>query len=103
MKKDRKSDSIRNTPKYGANSSIIITDYDVIRQKFKVIKRVEVPRSEYSYDAAVNTIVELNDIYNPSWIFCDRGSGENFYIVRHMNYHFRYGNNEVTTYFKGAA
>jgi len=81
LKKGRKSDSIRNTPKYGANSSIIITDYDVIRQKFKVIKRVEVPRSEYSYDSAVNKIVELNDIFNPSWIFCDRGSGENFYIA----------------------
>lgn len=62
--------------KYGASSSIIILDYDVNRQKFKVIKRIEVPRAKYSYDAAVNLIVELNDQYNPSWIFCDRGSGE---------------------------
>lgn len=62
--------------KYGASSSIIILDYDVIMQKFKVIKRVEVPRGEYSYDNAINTIVELNDIYNPSFIFCDAGSGE---------------------------
>jgi replicative DNA helicase len=62
--------------KYGASSSIIILDYDVIRQKFKVIKRVEVARAEYSYDNAINTIVELNDIYNPSWIYCDRGAGE---------------------------
>ena len=52
-------------------------DYDVYSRKFKVIKRVEVPKAEYSYDAAVNLIVELNDIYNPSWIYCDRGSGEN--------------------------
>lgn len=44
--------------------------------KFKVIKRVEVPRSEYAYDAAVNLIVELNDQYNPSWIYCDAGAGE---------------------------
>ena len=62
--------------KYGASSSIIILDYDVIRQKFKVIKRVEVARGEYSYDNAVNTIVELNDIYNPAFIYCDAGSGE---------------------------
>ncbi|WP_133174919.1 terminase large subunit domain-containing protein [Heyndrickxia sporothermodurans] len=62
--------------KYGASSSILILDFDVIRQKFKVIKRIEVPRAEYSYDAAVNMIVELNDQYNPSWIYCDRGSGE---------------------------
>ena len=62
--------------KYGANSSILILDYDIKLGKFKVFKRVEVPRSEYSYDAAINTIVELNDIYNPSWIYCDAGSGE---------------------------
>lgn len=62
--------------KYGASSSIVILDFDIIRRKFKVIKRVEVARGEYSYDNAVNTIVELNDQYNPSWIFCDRGSGE---------------------------
>ena len=62
--------------KYGASSSIIILDYDVIMGKFKVIKRVEVGRSEYSYDNAINTIVELNAIYNPSFIYCDAGSGE---------------------------
>lgn len=62
--------------KYSASSSIVILDYDVIRKKFKVIRRVEVPRGEYSYDNAVNLIVELNDIYNPSWIYCDRGAGE---------------------------
>jgi hypothetical protein len=62
--------------KYGASSSIVILDFDVIYKKFKVIKRVEVPRGEYSYDNAVNTIVELNEIYNPSWIYCDRGAGE---------------------------
>lgn len=45
-------------------------------QKFKVIKRIEVPRSEYSYDTAVNLIVELNAQYNPSWIYCDAGAGE---------------------------
>lgn len=48
----------------------------MIRQKFQVIKRIEVPRSEYSYDAAVNLIVELNDQYNPAFIYCDAGAGE---------------------------
>lgn len=62
--------------KYGASSSIIILDFDVIRGKFKVIKRVEVPRGEYSYDNAVNKIVELNEQYNPAFIYCDRGAGE---------------------------
>lgn len=62
--------------KYGASSSILILDYDVINQKFKVIKRIEVPKAEYSYDAAVQMIVDLNEQYNPSWIYCDRGAGE---------------------------
>lgn len=62
--------------KYGASSSILILDYDLQLGKFKVFKRVEVPRSEYSYDAAVNLIIELNEIYNPSFIYCDAGSGE---------------------------
>ena len=62
--------------KFGASSSILILDYDVIAKKFKVIKRVEVPRGEYSYDNAINLIVELNEIYNPSFIYADAGSGE---------------------------
>ena len=62
--------------KYGASSSILILDFDPFLRKFKVMKRVEVPKAEYSYDAAVNLIVELNDIYTPSWIYADRGSGE---------------------------
>lgn len=62
--------------KYGASSSIIILDFDVIIRKFRVIRRIEVPKSEYTYDNAVNLIVELNDIYSPSWIYVDRGAGE---------------------------
>lgn len=62
--------------KYAATSSIVILDYDTRAEKFRVIKRVIVSRSEYSYDAAVQTIIKLNEIYNPSWIYCDRGAGE---------------------------
>ena len=45
-------------------------------EKFMVLKRIEVPRAEYHYDAAVNLIIEINEIYNPSWIYCDAGGGE---------------------------
>ena len=41
-----------------------------------VIKRVEVTRGEYSYDNAVNTIVNLNKIYKPAFIYADAGAGE---------------------------
>ncbi len=44
--------------------------------KFKVVRRVEVPKAEYSFDAAVNLIIDLNKVYNPSFIYCDAGSGE---------------------------
>ena len=66
---------MKNT-KYGTSSSIIILDYDVNYQKFRVIKRVELPRSEYSYDTAVNTIIELNKIYMPAFIYVDAGAGK---------------------------
>lgn len=69
--------------KYAASSSILILEYDLIRQKFKVIKRVEVPRSEYSYDTAVNMIVELNEQYNPAWIYCDSGAGEQKHLMKY--------------------
>ena len=62
--------------KFGASSSILVLDYDVKWQKFKVIKRIEVPRGEYSYDNAIKMIIKVNKIYNPSWIFCDAGAGE---------------------------
>ena len=62
--------------KYGAGSSIVILDYDVNFGKFRVLKRTEIPKGEYSYDNAVKKIIEYNNIYNPSWIYADRGSGE---------------------------
>lgn len=40
------------------------------------MNRIEVPRSEYSLDNAVNWIIKVNRIYNPAWIFCDRGYGD---------------------------
>lgn len=62
--------------KYGAASSILVLIYDKTMEKFRVLKRYEIPRTEYSYDTAINTIIEMNMIYNPSWIYCDAGSGE---------------------------
>ena len=62
--------------KYQAGSSIVILDYDMKAKKFWVMKRIEVPRSEYTLDNAVNKIIEVNEIYDPRWIFLDRGYGE---------------------------
>lgn len=62
--------------KYQASSSLLILDYDIRKGKFKVIRRIEVPKVQYSFDAAVNLVIEMNRIYNPSFIYVDRGSGE---------------------------
>ena len=62
--------------KYGASSSILILEYNMELQKFMVLLRYEMPKAEYSYDEAVNTIIRLNRIYNPSFIYCVRGAGE---------------------------
>ena len=60
---------------YGTTSSIIVLDFDVNMKKFRVIKRIEVPRSEYTIDNAVNYVIEVNRIYQPAWIYADRGYG----------------------------
>lgn len=62
--------------KYGAASSILILEFDTQFNKFRIINRTEIPKSEYTYDNAVNKIVDLNEIYQPSWIYVDRGAGE---------------------------
>ena len=59
-----------------ASSSILILDYNLAMNKFQVVRRVEVPKVEYSFDKAVNMIIELNKIYQPSFIYADRGMGE---------------------------
>lgn len=62
--------------KYGASSSILVLDFVPELGRFMVLNRIEVPRSEYQYDVATNLIIDVNKIYNPSWIYCDAGSGE---------------------------
>lgn len=59
-----------------ADSSLLVLDYDLEFEKFRVLKRVDFPKAKYSYDKAVQLIIEINAIYNPSWIYADRGAGE---------------------------
>lgn len=61
---------------YGASSSIVVLEFDVNLKKFRVIKRIEVPRSEYNLDNAVKHVIRVNEIYNPAWIYVDRGYGD---------------------------
>lgn len=74
--------------KYGAATQIVVTQYNPLEKRredpnypeafgrFQVINRIEIPKGEYTYDNAVKKIIELDSIYDPAFIYADRGSGE---------------------------
>jgi replicative DNA helicase len=63
-------DKVSSTPQ------IVIVEYNESLRKFQVVLRESIPKSEFTLDNAVNRIIELNEIYNPAFIYCDRGFGE---------------------------
>lgn len=74
--------------KFGAATQISVVQWDPLDKRrddlnlpegygrFRVINRVEIPKGEFTYDKAVDKLVELDRIYNPAFIFPDRGAGE---------------------------
>ncbi|MFE7817802.1 LAGLIDADG family homing endonuclease [Priestia megaterium] len=77
--------------KFGNATQIVVTQYNPFEPRrlrpelgeteqkygrFQVINRVEIPKGEFTYDNAVKKIIELDAIYNPFAIYCDRGAGE---------------------------
>lgn len=78
--------------KFGAATQIVVTQWNplferrprpevdgpgVVRYgRFQVINRIEIPKSEFTYDNAVRKVIELDGIYKPFAIYADRGSGE---------------------------
>jgi replicative DNA helicase len=74
--------------KYGAATQIVVTQYNPLEKRredmdlpegfgrFQVINRIEIPKGEFTYDNAVKKLIELDAIYNPAFIYADRGSGE---------------------------
>lgn len=55
---------------------LYVNEFGVHEPKFKVLFRIEIPKSSFTYVNAVNKIVELNEIYDFDWIAVDRGYGE---------------------------
>jgi hypothetical protein len=45
-------------------------------KSYRVIYREEVPQSQFTLDNAVNRVIELNDLFEPEWIYIDRGYGD---------------------------
>lgn len=77
--------------KFGTATNIVVTQYNPhdprrLRPelgdneqkygRFQVINRIEIPKGEFTYDNAVKKIKELDAIYDPFAIYCDRGAGE---------------------------
>ncbi len=69
--------------KYTAGVNITVLevcskDYEIdeFAGKIKVIYREEVSKGEFTYLVAMDTIIKLNEIFNPRHIYVDRGYGE---------------------------
>lgn len=70
--------------KYSAATNMVCMEFDRFHQDsegrivpvFKMLFRVEIARSEFTYVNAMNKIIELNDEYKFDWIGIDRGYGE---------------------------
>lgn len=70
--------------KYAAATNMVCMEFDRFHQDqdgrivpvFKMLFRIEIARSEFTYVNAMNKIIELNDEYKFDWIAIDRGYGE---------------------------
>ena len=69
--------------KYGAETTILVSGWTLIVDskgntcnKLRVFDKVLIPKSQFTFDNAVKKIIELNNEYDPDYIYVDRGSGE---------------------------
>lgn len=62
--------------KYAEATQIVVTEFDEILKKFRVAKRYEIPRGDFTYDHAVQKLIEINEIWDPKFFYIDAGHGE---------------------------
>lgn len=72
--------------KYANATNMVCIEYDRFYKSresngnftsaFKVLFRIEIARSEFTYVNAMNKVIELNEEYKFDWIAIDRGYGE---------------------------
>lgn len=70
--------------KYAAATNMVCMEFDRFHQDadgrivplFKMLFRIEIARSDFTYVNAMNKIIELNNEYKFDWIAIDRGYGE---------------------------
>ena len=78
--------------KYANATQIVVTGYNQLLQKFQVINRFEIAKGEFTLTNAVHKIIEINEFYNPDFIYIDRGYGEYQLETLHV-----YGNDHPET------
>lgn len=62
--------------KFQAGVNIAIVELISGTNTLRVIYREEIPRSEYTLTNGVQKVIDLNEIFQPSFIYVDRGFGE---------------------------
>ncbi len=70
--------------KYAAATNMVCMEYDLFHQDregrivpcFKMLFRIEIARSEFTYVNAMNRLIALDEEYHFDWIAIDRGYGE---------------------------
>lgn len=62
--------------KYANATNMASVEYISDLNVFAQFNRVEIPRTEFTYDIAVKKIIELNEIFNYDYIYVDAGHGE---------------------------
>lgn len=73
--------------KFANDTQIVITEFDEMLKKFRVAKRYEIPRGEFTFDNAVNKLIEIDEIWNPDYFYIDAGYGE--YQIEALRKHGR--------------
>lgn len=59
-----------------AGVNIVILEMDVGIGRHRVLYREEVPRGEYTLTRGTKRVIELNTLFQPDWVYVDRGFGE---------------------------
>lgn len=62
----------------GEHNPALITPEDIekgIQGRFRIAQRVSIEDKEYTQDKAILKIIELNEIWNPGYIYVDQGYG----------------------------
>lgn len=57
-------------------TQIVVSEFDPDYEKIRLIDRIEIEHAEFTFDKAVEKIIELDRKYQPEFIYCDRGYGE---------------------------